>query len=152
MALSFVVQNVPRRLGMDVASETQVQIKRLPKKKSKGPWHRSVESRVVGNRAEVYYNLQTAVYARMRERGGVIVPFRAKFLFVPLRPDVRPNQPGLVFGRDFVLSKRVVQKGTHVMELTASEELLHEGSKTMRGLLGSLKTAWDTGGTRGNSR
>ena len=51
------------------------------------------------------------VYARMRDQGGTIVPVRAKALFIPLRDGVRPGQPGLEWGVDFVLAQVVHQTG-----------------------------------------
>lgn len=65
------------------------------------------------------------VYARIRDKGGVIRPVRAKALFIPLRKGVRPGQPGLTLGVDFQLvpgpmtnKTEVRQTGTGYLTLT----------------------------------
>lgn len=42
-------------------------------------------------------------YAAMRDKGGTIRPRTAKALFIPLRQGVRPGEPGLKQGVDFIL-------------------------------------------------
>lgn len=63
-----------------------------------------------GTEISVYIGFNK-VYARMRDLGGIIRPVRAKALFIPIREGVRPGQPGLVWGEDFVLTQLVQQKG-----------------------------------------
>lgn len=55
------------------------------------------------------------IYARIQDLGGDIKPVRAKALFIPLRDNVRPGQPGLIFGIDFVLAKKVTLKGNRYL-------------------------------------
>lgn len=76
-------------------------------------------------------------YARMRDRGGIIRPVRAKALFIPLRPGAVPvrgkaaqKASGQVLGRDFQLvpgpltRKRVVrQKGNRFWTSTLEETI-----------------------------
>jgi hypothetical protein len=63
------------------------------------------------------------VYARIRDVGGTIVPVKAKALFIPLRKGVRPGQPGLEWGKDFVLAKKAVQKGNRYWSATLDENV-----------------------------
>jgi len=56
-----------------------------------------------------------ALIARVLEGGEIgappkdtiIIPRSAKALFIPLRRDVKPGEPNLVFGEDFILAKVV---------------------------------------------
>lgn len=61
------------------------------------------------------------VYAHIRDAGGTIRPVRAKALFIPLRPGVRPGEPGLEMGKDFWLAQEVTQKGNGYFTRTAAE-------------------------------
>ena len=63
------------------------------------------------------------VYARIRDQGGEIRPVRAKALFIPLRRGVRPGEPSLVWGKDFVLARRVVQKGNRYLTGVLDEKM-----------------------------
>lgn len=141
------VASAPRMIGDLTAGVVRRSIKQLPRKRGgatrSNQWERSVEYEVQGRSVEVFYNLAVAKYARIRELGGEIRPFRAKFLFVPLRRDVRPNQPGLVFGRDFVLSKRVWHPGTNVMQYAIRRELLGDGGMINAEIKKRLQIAWD---------
>lgn len=65
--------------------------------------------------AIVYYVAFNKVYARIQDLGGEIKPKRARALFIPLVPGVRPGQKGLIEGIDFVLAKRVVLKGNRYL-------------------------------------
>lgn len=106
---------------------------------------RAMESTCRRGTAVVFYNLNTAVYARIRELGGEIRPFRAKALFIPLRPDVSSKDwKGLVYGEDFVLAKKVKHPATHVMKNTIRSELGSASSKTMKSVAAALRLAWDT--------
>jgi hypothetical protein len=60
-------------------------------------------------------------YARIRDVGGTIKAFRAKYLFIPLRKGIRPGQPGLKRNVDFVLKKQVTQKGNRYFSSTVEE-------------------------------
>lgn len=158
VAMARFVKSAPRRIGDSLAGEVRRSIKQLPKKTTHQQWERSVEYEVSGRSVEVFYNLSVAKYARMRERGGEIKPFRfwsmsfigkdgkpaffkGRGLFVPLRPDVRPRQPNLIFGTDFVIAKRVRQSGTHVMEYAIRRELFSPLSKLRTRLAKRLSIA-----------
>lgn len=76
----------------------------------------------------VFYNI---VYAKIRDQGGIIRPFppgrpgrsgkgKGK-LFIPLRKGVVPGQPGLVFGKDFVLAAEAKQKGNQYLSGTLQQ-------------------------------
>lgn len=70
------------------------------------------------------FNLIYAAYQDQGTKGlpgGVLRPVRAKALFIPLRKGVRPGDPNLVRGVDFVLAKEVRYKGTGYFTLTLSE-------------------------------
>ena len=70
--------------------------------------------------AIVYYVAFNKVYARIQDLGGEIKPKRARALFIPLVPGVRPGQKGLIEGIDFVLAKRVVLKGNRYLTGTVT--------------------------------
>lgn len=70
------------------------------------------------------FNLIYAAYQDQGTKGlpgGVLKPVRAKALFIPLRKGVRPGDPDLVRGVDFVLAKEVRYKGTGYFTLTLEE-------------------------------
>lgn len=81
----------------------------------------------------VVYTVFNIVYAAMRDQGtkglpgGVLKPVRARRLFIPLRKGVRPGQPGLVMGVDFVLAKEVRQKGNGYLTATFNERKVNAG-------------------------
>ena len=145
VAVTRFVQAAPRRIGDQLSGEVRKAIKHLPKKTTHGQWVQSVESAASGKTVEIFYNLAVAKYARMRERGGVIVPFRAKRLFIPLKPDVRPKQKGLIFGVDFVLAKKAVQTGSNIMENTIRKQLTDPNSAFRVSFGKDLEIAWAGG-------
>lgn len=71
-----------------------------------------------GQATRVVYVVFNIIYARIRDQGGTIRPVRAKRLFIPLRDGVRPGQPNIKFGVDFVLAKEVTQKGNGYLTAT----------------------------------
>lgn len=83
----------------------------------------TVEGPVIELDVIVVYAAFNIVYARMRDLGGEILPVRAEALFIPLRKGVRPGEPGLVRGVDFVFAKRVVQKGNRYWSSTLDENV-----------------------------
>lgn len=57
----------------------------------------------------VQVDAEAAKYARVHELGHPgITPKRAGALFIPLRSGVEPGQAGLKFGKDFILTQKVV--------------------------------------------
>lgn len=54
-------------------------------------------------------------YAPIQDLGGTITATPGKSLFVPLRKGVRPGEPGLTWGEDFVLTKSVTIKGNRYL-------------------------------------
>jgi hypothetical protein len=69
--------------------------------------NRSVVTDQSGLRVLIGSNL---VYAEIQEYGGDIVPKKAKALFIPLSDKGRKGGEGLLFGIDFVYSKKVTIK------------------------------------------
>jgi hypothetical protein len=75
----------------------------------------------------VVFTAFNLVYAALRDQGtkglpgGVIRPVRAKRLFIPLRKGVRPGDPNLIRGVDFVLAKEVRQQGNGYLTATFNE-------------------------------
>jgi hypothetical protein len=63
-------------------------------------------------RFDIGFNIE---YARIQDLGGDIFPDKAKMLFIPLRPGVRPGEPDLEFGEDFVLTRKVTLKGNRYL-------------------------------------
>lgn len=64
-----------------------------------------------GFRVNVAFGGPARDYAAIQDVGGIIEASRAKALFIPLRRGVRPGDPGLVFGTDFVLAQSVTIPG-----------------------------------------
>lgn len=81
----------------------------------------------------VVYTAFNMVYAALRDQGtkglpgGVIRPVRAKRLFIPLRKGVRPGDPNLIRGVDFVLAKEVRQEGNGYLTATFNERKVNAG-------------------------
>lgn len=60
------------------------------------------------------------VYATIRDQGGIIRPVRAKSLFIPLRPGVRPSKGGdktFKLGIDFVLVPGPTTRKTFIKQV-----------------------------------
>lgn len=83
--------------------------------------------------AFVVFTVFNIIYAALRDQGtkglpgGVIRPVRARRLFIPLKKGVRPGQPNLVMGQDFILAKEVRQKGNGYLTATFNERKINAG-------------------------
>jgi len=81
----------------------------------------------------VVFTAFNIVYAALRDQGtkglpgGVIRPVRAKRLFIPLRKGIRPGQPNLIRGLDFILAKEVRQSGNGYLTATFNERKVSAG-------------------------